>query len=334
MVRKDKFTWLLLLQGWAMLWVVIGHAGLRFFSEGSPFDSFAYCLSEYLFKIAYSFHMPLFIMISGYLFFLTRIRKPMPYGKMLVDKLKRLGIPYALFTFLALILKSLLSKEVNRPVSFSFGSYVEGLIDPFHGPLQEMWFIAVILWSFVIIGAGHKLFFFNTKTSIFTLLFALLLHYIPLPWPSLFALDRFSLFFVYFVIGVLLAKYSIMEVLSQKTLLLVVSLLAYFIFMLLDGDLLVVSLFGSFFFWLLSYRVDKKFPELFSSFRNYTYQIFLIGIFFQILVKVLYTKLQVDGIYFFFYLICILVGLYVPVIISKLAGKLNSRCLNLLLGLS
>lgn len=75
MAKKEKYSWLLLLQGWTMLWVVIGHAGLRLLSEKSQLDCFFYSISELLFKIAYSFHMPLFIMISGYLFFLTRIKK-------------------------------------------------------------------------------------------------------------------------------------------------------------------------------------------------------------------------------------------------------------------
>ena len=39
----------------------------------------------FLKKIAYSFHMPLFIMISGYLFYITRINK----GSVFVGKEKR-----------------------------------------------------------------------------------------------------------------------------------------------------------------------------------------------------------------------------------------------------
>lgn len=317
-----------------MLWVVIGHAGLRLLSEKSQSDCFFYSISELLFKIAYSFHMPLFIMISGYLFFLTRIKKPMPYGKMLFDKLKRLGIPYIAFTLFALLVKSLFSNDMNRPVSLSINSLIEGLIDPFNGPLQEMWFIAVILWSFIIIGGGHKIFFFNKKTSIFTLFLALLLHYVPFQWPSLFALSRFATFFVYFVIGVLIAKYDIMKMWNKNSLILAISILGYLTFMFLDGDSLIIALFGCSFFWLLSYRVDQKLPMLFSSFRDYTYQIFLVGIFFQIFLKALYNRLQIEGIYLLAYLICILIGIYMPVILSKLISRLKNRYLNLLLGLS
>lgn len=50
-----------------MLWVVIGHAPLGDI-ENSP------CYVSVLYNIAYSFHMPLFILVSGWLFYLTRLK--------------------------------------------------------------------------------------------------------------------------------------------------------------------------------------------------------------------------------------------------------------------
>lgn len=64
---KKKINWLLILQGWAMLWVVIGHSPLSL-DNMPPYV-------EVLHKIAYSFHMPLFIAISGYLFQLTKLSR-------------------------------------------------------------------------------------------------------------------------------------------------------------------------------------------------------------------------------------------------------------------
>ena len=66
MAGKKKINWLLILQGWAMLWVVIGHACLGEAGHGPEWENA-------LFHFAYSFHMPLFIMVSGYLFHYTRI---------------------------------------------------------------------------------------------------------------------------------------------------------------------------------------------------------------------------------------------------------------------
>lgn len=85
-----------------MLWVVVGHAPLLSVDMIQP----GYV--EILYRIAYSFHMPLFIFVSGYLFYMTRISKPMPYAEMVLDKLKRLGIPFLFFTLVAMVVKTLL----------------------------------------------------------------------------------------------------------------------------------------------------------------------------------------------------------------------------------
>ena len=88
-----------------MLWVVIGHSPLSVPNLSSAFDTDYHECAMFLKKIAYSFHMPLFIMISGYLFYITRINKGSQYKKTLSDKFVRLGIPYVFFTVFAFFLK-------------------------------------------------------------------------------------------------------------------------------------------------------------------------------------------------------------------------------------
>lgn len=88
-------------------------------------------------------------MISGYLFYRTRILKPYTYGAMIKDKLIRLGIPYVFFITIALIYK-LLVPGVTRQVELSAESILMGYLSPFDGPLQEMWFVATIFLYFVL----------------------------------------------------------------------------------------------------------------------------------------------------------------------------------------
>mgnify|MGYP007122949668 CR=1 FL=1 len=47
-----------------MLWVVIGHSPLSVTAFASSFDADCHECALFLKKVAYSFHMPLFIMIS------------------------------------------------------------------------------------------------------------------------------------------------------------------------------------------------------------------------------------------------------------------------------
>ena len=62
----NKINWLSSIQGWAMLWVIIGHAFLGRIGEGPIWEN---CMINF----AYSFHMPLFMLVSGWLFFHTRL---------------------------------------------------------------------------------------------------------------------------------------------------------------------------------------------------------------------------------------------------------------------
>lgn len=73
MTEKKTINWLLFLQGWAMLWVVIGHSFLGVAGDGPQWENA-------LFKFAYSFHIPLFMLVSGWLFYLTRLRYLKPNG--------------------------------------------------------------------------------------------------------------------------------------------------------------------------------------------------------------------------------------------------------------
>ena len=67
MANNKKINWLLILQGWAMLWVVIGHSTIGVPGEGPRWENALY-------YFAYSFHMPLFMLVSGWLFYKTRLK--------------------------------------------------------------------------------------------------------------------------------------------------------------------------------------------------------------------------------------------------------------------
>lgn len=74
MAEKKKINWLLVLQGWAMLWVVIGHLG-----PSATFDDYP-AYATFLWDTAYSFHMSLFMLVSGWLFYLTRLKPEVVVG--------------------------------------------------------------------------------------------------------------------------------------------------------------------------------------------------------------------------------------------------------------
>lgn len=91
--KEAKIYWISILQGWSMLLVVIGHVTLT-----NIFENPATPVSTEIERIIYGFHMPLFMFISGGLFYYTKIRKGKKYGVTIRDKAKRLLAPFIFFT--------------------------------------------------------------------------------------------------------------------------------------------------------------------------------------------------------------------------------------------
>ena len=77
---------------------------------------------------------------------------------------------------------------------------------------------------------------------------------------------------------------------------------------------------------------DRFIPKIFESFRNYSYQIYLMGIFFQIAVKIAYRHGLIPS-YALGYIICIVIGVYAPVAVSRLVEKSGIKAFKLCIGL-
>lgn len=330
---KNKLTWLLILQGWTMLWVVIGHAPLNAPGVDAPLiDEMGHELAQAFFSFAYSFHMPLFIMISGYLFYRTRIDKGWKYLDMVKEKLLRLGIPYMVFITIAIVIKICLPGNVDRQVDISPLGLIMNYISPFNGALQEMWFVAVIFVYFLMYPIYPYL-LKNKWSILLTILTAALLFLIPVnSMPNVFALNWAVHFFIFFFIGIVISCKNLDSLISSwKSI--VVSLMLYIIGWFIETSVLR-PLSASIAFWGLAVAVDKSLTDgIFKSFRNYTYQVFLIGIFVQILVKILYEKFLFPGSYFVWYFLCIILGVYIPVVMTKIVERMENKYINRIFGL-
>lgn len=336
MAEKKKLLWLLMLQGWTMLWVVIGHSPL--FPDGgvpadcSSLDRLSHGIAELLYTFAYSFHMPLFIMISGYLFFRTRICRPQwNWSATIREKLIRLGIPYLCFITLALIVKICVPGGVERTVELSPGGILTGYIYPYDGPLREMWFVAVILLYFSLFPL-YRLILRSQWLVAATLAIGLCGFYWPYRITGFLAMSHAVHNFIFFFVGLLIASRNLEKQITSPVCILTSGVI--FILSLIYGIQFGTKLFGSLAFWGLAIMAERRLTDgLFGSFRNYTYQIFLIGIFVQILVKILFRKFDIDGTYPLFYLASVLLGLYVPVAIARIIERTDSKLLKRICGL-
>lgn len=254
MSKSKKLTWLLILQAWTMLWVIIGHAPLdKPSSEGV--DMIMHTIAHALFSFAYSFHMPLFIMISGYLFYRTRIVKGWKYPDMIKEKWLRLGIPYLFFISIGIIVKLCFSSGVNRSLDTSPMGFVMNYIDPFNGALQEMWFVAVIFLYFILYPI-YSFLLKNVLTTIITIGIGFLLFFIPLnSIPSVFAINRAIHFFIFFFIGLCISRWSLENKIDHwSTIGICIGgyILSYYL-----KVSIIPAIFASIGFWGIAMKIDR-----------------------------------------------------------------------------
>lgn len=330
-VRHDKINWLLILQGWAILCVVTGHAPM-------PAAGTSEVVPEVvigLYRFVHSFHMPLFIFISGYLFQMTRIERPLPYPRMIADKLARLGIPLLAFTFAAMVLKTVFAKEVMRPATTSAGSFIDAVLYPGSGPLSEMWFIAAIMWYFALKPVWTIK---GWWSAIPVLLFTASFYAPGAPFRDLFSYREAYHYAIFFCLGVLARRYGVFEKPLRFGIPVAVTAISWGVVAdtIVPGvtprSCLSLPLTGIAASSFAAIAFSRTYPRLFGSFRNYSYQIYLMGIFFQTLVKIAYRHRLLPS-YMFAYIVCILIGIYAPVAVSRLAERYGNKPLKLCFGL-
>lgn len=322
-----RINWILILQAWAMLWVVIGHSFLL------PLESNANPgWEQALHSIAYSFHMSL---------------KEMSYLGMILDKIKRLFIPFVVFTLLAMVFKSVFSSDMGRQSVFNIQEFANAIFFPYNGPLREMWFIFTIFWLFAL-RPLWKLTFRKKYLIAITIAISFTLT-ITSPEIEFLCLGRAFSNALWFYLGMWMERSGFLDrAISGDSrfvknlgfeVICILLIVLYALSWLPNLNVGIImspfrSLLGIAASISLAIVLDKYVPSVFKGFRDYTYQLFLMGIFFQIAVKILFRHNLIPGGYLLPYLICILVGIYCPVLVSMLVKKINWRPLGLCIGIS
>lgn len=322
--KGNKISWLSILQGWGMLLVVIGHAEL---AQNGNIE-----WVDIIYRAIYSFHMPLFVFISGYLFYLTRISRCKDYGSVVKDKLLRLGIPLVCFTILGLAAKMLAASLVKNPVEFNgFIDILWMLIGVKQNAMGAMWFINIILLYMLL----YPLYVWILKNKFVTAVWLCLLvvvHYLaPADIDILYTTKALKMW-IFFACGIVVARYGFDRYVSAGLPTFVLSLLlfvAMFVMGIQGFPIAVVGIVGSI---TLSKYLEKIVPGIFASFRDYTYPIYLMSVFPQMAVEMIYRKL---GCPFFvpFFIASIWVGIYFPMMIVWIVRKINSKWLKVAIGM-
>lgn len=150
----------------------------------------------------YTFHMPLFMFLSGFLYWHSgSYRKPLkPF---IVNKFYRLMVPYYIISIIVITLKLLgqYVLTVNKPVTAN--AFLEMLYLPVAG--YYLWFCLALFAIFVVVHL------FREKRMLYILGILSLIAYIAqykISFPQFFALDQVVRMLPYFLSGVFVSMHK------------------------------------------------------------------------------------------------------------------------------
>ncbi|HET7819535.1 MAG TPA: acyltransferase family protein [Bacteroidia bacterium] len=171
-----------------------------------------------VYKIIYMFHMPLFMAISGFLAY-NSIQKKSFYD-ILKSRIKTLIVPIIFFAVLKFTLSILLDNDFTLRQLPAF--FIKSIIG-------NLWFLWALFYATVIVAFMRK---YNFDKTVFLVLVLIAILILPDRYDS--PLYKFTFF--YFLLGYVVAKYSIhnyfQNSIKRNNILLVLSLLltAFFFF--------------------------------------------------------------------------------------------------------
>ena len=320
------------LQVWGIILVVVGHSFEAYYR--------AYHYNCIVRDWIYTFHMPLFVFISGYLFLYSiqishRTLEEIPlWGRngFFIKKVQRLLLPYLLISTIAFFPKALLSKFAMRGVELSWRSWIDMLIYPWDNVIIFFWFLPMLFLIFcIVISVTRIASHFHWKISIYIILPLLLVLHLfnPLKDVRLFDLSDVMKYLIYFVLGCFYfmdQKHIDKLFVNKAGLIAFILLLVSFVFLEFNflGSDVLASVNGILLSIALGYIYINFNLRFFQHLNGMSYTIYLLSwfpqVFFQqILLNICPLPWEVITV------LAIVSGVYVPFFIAKLIEKLGKE---------
>ncbi len=136
-----------LLSVWGIMLVVLGHSG---FEEPAIAENL-----RYLHRWIYSFHMPLFFFISGYLYALTNpFFTSVRVAPFLQKKVLRLLVPYVVLGVVVFCIKYIFSGLSHADREFSVSAFLFMFIAPHtaNSTIGYLWYVVTLFFIFVFVA--------------------------------------------------------------------------------------------------------------------------------------------------------------------------------------
>lgn len=198
--KTDRNQYFDLVKGIAIILVVFGHCIQ--YGSGDPYLSGEYFFDNIVFKAIYSFHMPLFAIVSGYLFYYSISRRSA--GECIKKQIFGLVIPIVVWS----VAKSLGEYGIKavllrRPIEIAWA------VDIIKTCITELWFLWAMFWCSLAVVLIKK--FFKDRIAIYILVAICLLWF-----PNILGASKCIFMYPYYIGGYLCHKFSVIEKISAK----------------------------------------------------------------------------------------------------------------------
>ncbi|WP_424503853.1 acyltransferase family protein [Psychrilyobacter sp.] len=317
------------LQVFGIILVVMGHIGYPNYIE------------TFLFHWIYSFHMPLFLFISGYLFKHT-YKANTTYIDFIKKKVVRLIIPYVIISSIAYVPKYILNSFAIRKVELTLKSFIHRFFYPDTNPIIFFWFLPtlfIILITFFII---QKLLNDNNfKYSLeLGLLITLALNLIVKFDTKLLNINGVFHYYFFFYLGYyfyckekIFYKIFFLKTKNTLFLLLGITLLNTFFY---TQELpilnIVISILGIFFSISLGEFYKTNNFKFLNHLYGFSFTIYLLSWFPQIFIRITFFQILKLNFYVGF-IFSVVLGIYVPFVIGSFIKNKGFKQIQKLVGI-
>ena len=191
---KKRNPYLDIIKAILILLVLIGHSIQ--YGSGENYLNKQLFFNNYLFKFIYSFHMPLFIMISGYLSYnsLNKVN----LKDTIISKFKSLIIPIFIWSIIPFII------SINNYINIK--ELIKLFITTFS---TNLWFLWSLFYINVLVKIINKYFKDNIYIYILSILITFILPNTYIIKYFNFQFSLYSFMYIYFLLGYFYKKYNL-----------------------------------------------------------------------------------------------------------------------------
>lgn len=187
----NRYSWVDRLKGIGIILVVAGHVLRGLDGSGLGGENFSYFHN--LDRAIYSFHMPLFFFVSGFLFY-KGVLSASPFA-LVVNKVKLLLYPYFVWSVLQGLLEVFFSRYTNGRADLGSIASIVWM------PRAQFWFLYVLFLIFLVFSLCER--FCGSLRYGLLILISLILFFLAFRFDGYWILKPFSVSFVFFVFGFL-----------------------------------------------------------------------------------------------------------------------------------